>query len=75
MIRRNVEVFSPCDFIARITQHILDKRFQLVRCDGWYSNCMRSQQLKRAEPEAGAASGADVIAVSEPKQRRTPSKK
>jgi hypothetical protein len=29
-IQRNFEVFSPCDFIARITQHIPDKSFQLV---------------------------------------------
>jgi len=30
-IQRNFEVFSPCDFIAAITQHIPDKSFQLVR--------------------------------------------
>ena len=34
-IGRNFEVFSPCDFIARITQHIPDKSFQLVRYYGW----------------------------------------
>jgi hypothetical protein len=33
-IQRNFEVFSPCDFIARITQHIPDKSFQLVRYYG-----------------------------------------
>ena len=30
-IQRNFEVFTPCDFIAAITQHIPDKSFQLVR--------------------------------------------
>ena len=34
-INRNFEVFSPCDFIAAITQHIPDKSFQLVRYYGW----------------------------------------
>ena len=37
-IQRNFEVFTPCDFIAAITQHIPDKSFQLVRYYGWYSN-------------------------------------
>ena len=32
-IQRNFEVFNPCDFIARITQHIPDKSFQLVRVE------------------------------------------
>jgi hypothetical protein len=77
-IQRNFEVFSPCEFIARITQHIPDKSFQLVRYYGWYSNKMRGQRLKRAEPEAGAASGGEVIDVSDPAAagpRRIPSKK
>jgi hypothetical protein len=30
-IKRNFEIFTPCDFIAAITQHIPDKNFQLVR--------------------------------------------
>jgi hypothetical protein len=30
----NFEVFTPCDFIAAITQHIPDKSFQLVRYTG-----------------------------------------
>ena len=40
----NFEVFTPCDFIAAITQHILDKSFQLVRYYGWYSNKMRGRR-------------------------------
>ena len=42
-------MFSACDFIAAITQHIPDKRFQMVRYYGWYSNKMRGQRRKRAE--------------------------
>ena len=37
-INRNFQVFTACDFIAAITQHIPDKRFQMVRYYGWYSN-------------------------------------
>ena len=72
-IQRNFEVFSPCDFIARITQDIPDKSFQIVRYYGWYSNKM--QRLKRADPEAVAAPEVDVIDVSAFKLRRIPSKK
>ena len=32
-----------------ITQHIPDKRFQMVRYYGWYSNKMRGQRRKREE--------------------------
>jgi hypothetical protein len=44
-IQRNFEVFNPCDFIARITQNISDKSFQLVLYYGWYSNKMRGLRL------------------------------
>ena len=74
-IGRNLEVFSPCDFTVRIIQHIPDKSFQLVGYHGWDCNKMRGQWLKRAGPEAGAASGGDVSELSEPKHRRIPSKK
>ena len=36
-------------FSAAITQHMPDKRFQMVRYYGWYSNKMRGQRRKRAE--------------------------
>jgi len=51
-IKRNFQVFTACDFIAAITQHILDKRFQMVRYYGWYSNKMRGQRRKGAEEAA-----------------------
>ena len=75
-IHRNFEVFSPCDFIAAITQHIPDKSFQLVRYYGWYSNKMRGQRDKQAVEEAKATGNAvEVIDVSEHKPRRIPSAK
>ena len=42
-IKRNFRVFTACDYIAAITQQIADKRFQMVRYHGWYSNKMRGQ--------------------------------
>ena len=75
-IQRNFEVFTPCDFIAAITQHIPDKSFQLVRYYGWYSNKMRGQRSKQAVEAAQAAgTAAAVIDVSEHKPRRIPSPK
>ena len=50
-IGRNFEVFTPCDFIAAITQHIADKSFQLVRYCGWYSNKMRGRRTKQVDEE------------------------
>ena len=75
-IQRNFEIFTPCDFIAAITQHIPDKSFQLVRYIGWYSNKMRGQRQKRTAEEALAAGKAvEVIDVSEHQPRRIPSAK
>jgi hypothetical protein len=75
-IHRNFEVFSPCDFIAAITQHIPDKSFQLVRYYGWYSNKMRGQRDKQAVEEAQATGTvATSIDVSEHRPRRIPSAK
>ena len=75
-IQRNFEVFTPCDFIAAITQHIPDKSFQLVRYYGWYSNKMRGQRDQRAAEEAAAAGQVvQIIDVSEHKPRRIPSAK
>jgi hypothetical protein len=78
-IRRNFEVFTPCDFIAAITQHIPDKNFQLVRYYGWYSNKMRGQRLKQADAddrEGKAPVGEiEIIDVSKHRSRRPPSPK
>jgi hypothetical protein len=74
-IQPNFEVFSPCDFIARITQHILDKRFQLMRYYRWYSNKMRGQWLERGDDGPVDATDVEVIHVSAQKPRQIPSKK
>ena len=78
-IRRNFEIFSPCDFIAAITQHIPDKNFQLVRYYGWYSNKMRGQRNKQAAAEERTVeppgSDIEIIDVSEHRPRRPPSPK
>jgi Uma2 family endonuclease len=74
-IGRNFQIYSPCDFIASITQHIPDKSFQLVRYYGWYSNKMRGQREKEkvngtVEQQSRAV---EIIDVSEEKRRRKPS--
>jgi hypothetical protein len=75
-IGRNFEVFTPCDFIAAITQHIPDKSFQLVRYYGWYSNKMRGRRAKQADEEVQTEGDAmEVIDVSAHEPRRIPSKK
>ena len=75
-IHRNFEIFTPCDFIAAITQHIPDKSFQLVRYYGWYSNKMRGQRDKQAVEDAKAAGNAiEIIDVSKHQPRRIPSAK
>ncbi len=76
-IHRNFEVFSPCEFIAAITQHIPDKSFQLVRYYGWYSNKMRGQRAKRSTgaTQTTACNSVEVIDVSVHKTRRIPSAK
>ena len=62
------EVFSACDFIApifiTITQHIPNKRFQMVRYYCWYSFKMRGQRRKRAE-EAQEEAARDFTARAE----------
>ena len=67
-------------------QHIPDKRFQMVRYYGWYSNKMRGQRRKRAEEAAcesaataqqgcGALASAAIEIIEHPalKPRRIPS--
>ena len=88
-IKRNFQVFTACDFIAAITQHIPDKRFQMVRYSGWYSNKMRGQRRKRAKEKitnesaataaqkcgAGASAAVEIIEHLALKPRRIPSQK
>ena len=75
-IGRNFEVLSPCEFIARITQHIPDKSFQLARYYGCGipRRCAGSGSSGRPRRAVAAPDG-DVIDVSAFKPRRIPSKK
>jgi hypothetical protein len=76
-IKRNFEIFTPCDFIAAITQHIPDKNFQLVRYYGWYSNKMRGQRNRQNERGEGEPPGStvEIIDVSKHRPSRPPSPK
>ena len=71
--RRNFEMFTACDFIAFVTQHIPDKGFQMVRYYGKYSNKCRGMKAKAILQEKARESGMDVIDVSVP--RKVPPKK
>ncbi|MFT5123436.1 MAG: hypothetical protein ACI9QL_002400 [Candidatus Omnitrophota bacterium] len=75
-IHRNFQIFTPCNFVAAITQHIPDKSFQLVRYYGWHSNKMRGQRNQRAKKEVDEVGDeVEIIEVSDHRPRRIPSKK
>ncbi len=78
-IHRNFDVFSPCDFIAAITQHIPDQGAQMVRYYGHYSNKSRGLRAKRAgelaEGEPPAPAGQMVIETADYQPRRGASRK
>ena len=46
--RCSARAISSRQIFITVTQHIPDKRFQMVRYYGWYSNKMRGQRRKRA---------------------------
>ncbi len=70
-IHRNFEVFSPCDFIAAIIQHISGKSSLFVLYYGWHSNKRRGQRDKQAAEEAKAA-GENSLEIAERLNRRFP---
>lgn len=45
--KKNFELLPAEEFIARVTQHIPEKGFQMVRYYAWYSN--RSMRQRRKE--------------------------
>ncbi len=77
--KKNFVVYPACNFIAAITQHIPEKRCQMVRYYGWYSNKMRGERRK-LEEELTAANVAEtkgdeaieIVDVSIYKPRRIP---
>ena len=74
--KRNFEIFSAEEFIARITQHIPEKSFQLVRYYGWYSNRSRGDRKKKQQKthSAIASDATDILEITEPSQIKIPSK-
>jgi hypothetical protein len=44
--KKNFELVPAEEFIARVTQHIPEKGFQMVRYYGWYSNRSMGQRHK-----------------------------
>ena len=61
--RKYSRKYSACAISSRqifiiVSQHIPDKRFQMVRYYGWYSNKMRGQRRKRAEEKIANESAA-----------------
>ena len=74
--RKNFEIFSTEEFIARITQHIPEKSFQLVRYYGWYSNRSRGDRKKK-KIKAGqdvTAGATELLTITEPSIKKIPSK-
>ncbi|MBE0575555.1 MAG: transposase [Desulfuromonadales bacterium] len=74
--KRNFEIFSTEEFIARITQHIPEKSFQLVRYYGWYSNRARGDSKKKTAKDSTDITSAatEVLILTEPPQKKIPSK-
>ena len=74
--RKNFELYSAEEFIARITQHIPEKSFQLVRYYGWYSNRLRGDRRKNKSAAGSKVStdAAEILKITEPQQKKMPSK-
>jgi hypothetical protein len=48
--KKNFELIPAEEFIARVTQHIPEKGFQMVRYYGWYSNKAKGRRRKEGMP-------------------------
>jgi hypothetical protein len=55
VLKRNFEMFSPCDWLAALTAHIPNAGEHLVRYYGWYSNVNRGKRHKVARDEGNAS--------------------
>jgi hypothetical protein len=74
--KKNFEIFSAEEFIARITQHIPEKSFQLVRYYGWYSNRSRGDRKKKQQKNDtdATSNAAEVLTITEAPYKKIPSK-
>jgi len=73
--KRDYEVFSIGEFIAAITQHIPEKRAQMVRYYGWYSNRSRGKRRLAQEALQSPSDDLEVIDVSDYSPKPVPTKK
>lgn len=62
--KKNFSISTADECIADIIQHIPDKRFQLVRYYGCYSNRMRGERRKLEEGRSGEEQERDVVDIS-----------
>jgi len=72
---RDYEVFSIGEFIAAITQHIPEKRAQMVRYFGWYSNRSRGRRRLAEDALQLPSDDLEVIDVSGYSPKPVPTKK
>jgi hypothetical protein len=73
--KRNFEIFPVGEFIAAITQHIPDRRAQMVRYYGQYSNVLRGRLRIKQEALETPPEGVEVIDVSGYSPKKVPTKK
>ncbi len=78
--KNNYKVYDTEEFIAALTQHIPNKRFQMVRYYGWYSNKSRGLRLKEddkenQENEIPGVNDLEILDVSDYKPKKVPSSK
>jgi len=69
-IRNNFRIYDPLDWIAAIISHIPDKRQQMIRYYGYYSNVKRGKLKKKIQIAAECLSAKEPILSSKEYRRR-----
>jgi hypothetical protein len=79
--KKNFELLPAGQFIARVTQHIPEKGFQMVRYYGWYSNRAKGRRRKEGmlrpgdkPPEKEDSVNFTILDISDYEPPRAPSK-
>jgi len=79
--KKNFELLPAGQFIARVTQYIPEKGFQMVRYYGWYSNRAKGQRRKEGmlrpgdkPPEKEDSVNFTILDISDYEPLRAPSK-
>ena len=68
VLKRNVEVFSACDWLAALTPHIPNAGEHLVRYYGWYSNVSRGKRRKAQGEEPATIEEFNEVSASAAKR-------